>query len=82
MNFPMIAGTDRAVSTLYDMIHRNASQTATVRSVFVVDPAMRISLMLAYPMSTGRNFDEILRAVDSLQLTASQPVTTPELDTG
>jgi alkyl hydroperoxide reductase subunit AhpC len=77
MNFPMIADTDRAVSTLYDMIHPNASQTATVRSVFVINPAKQISLMLTYPMSTGRNFDEILRAIDSLQLTASQPVATP-----
>jgi thioredoxin-dependent peroxiredoxin len=77
MNFPMIADTDRAVSTLYDMIHPNASQTATVRSVFVIDPAKKISLMLTYPMSTGRNFAEILRAIDSLQLTATQPVATP-----
>jgi len=61
VNFPMIADTDRAVSTLYGMIHPNASQTATVRSVFVIDPAKRISLMLTYSMSTGRNFAEILR---------------------
>jgi alkyl hydroperoxide reductase subunit AhpC len=77
VNFPMIADTDRAVSTLYGMIHPNASQTATVRSVFVIDPAKRISLMLTYSMSTGRNFAEILRALDSLQLTAIQPVATP-----
>lgn len=77
MNFPMIADTDRTVSTLYDMIHPNVSGTTTVRSVFVVSPAKKISLILTYPMSTGRNFDEILRAIDSLQLTASQPVATP-----
>ena len=77
MNFPMIADTERAVSTLYGMIHPNASQTATVRAVFVIDPAKKISLMLTYPMSTGRNFVEILRAIDALQLTATQPVATP-----
>jgi alkyl hydroperoxide reductase subunit AhpC len=77
MNFPMIADTDRVVSRLYDMIHPNASQTTTVRSVFVIDPTKKVSLILTYPMSTGRNFEEILRAIDSLQLTAARPVATP-----
>ncbi len=77
MNFPMTADNDRAVSTLYDIIYPNVSQTATVRSVVVIDPAKKISLMLTYPMPTGRNFAEILRAIDSLQLTATQPVATP-----
>lgn len=77
MNFPMIADTDRAVAELYDMVHLNASETATVRTLFVIDPDKKIQLILAYPMSTGRNFDEILRALDSLQLTARHPVATP-----
>jgi thioredoxin-dependent peroxiredoxin len=80
MNFPMIADTDRAVSTLYDMIHPNASETTTIRSVFIISPQKKISLMLNYPMSTGRNFDEILRVIDSLQLTATEPV--PRQPTG
>src|SRR3990170_1699207 len=67
-NFPMIADDDRAVSDLYGMVHPNADDTATVRSVFVVGPDKKVKLMLTYPMSTGRNFAEILRVVDSLQL--------------
>ncbi|MGZ4520818.1 MAG: peroxiredoxin [Mycobacteriaceae bacterium] len=77
MNFPMIADSDRAVAQLYDMIHPNASENTTVRSVFVISPAKKITLILTYPMSTGRNFAEILRAIDSMQLTAAQSVATP-----
>ncbi len=77
MNFPMIADTDQNVSRLYDMIHPEVSETTTVRSVFVIGPDKKIKLILIYPMSTGRNFAEILRAIDSLQLTAAQPVATP-----
>jgi alkyl hydroperoxide reductase subunit AhpC len=76
-NFPMIADADRAVADRYGMIHPNADDTATVRSVFVVGPDKRIKLTLTYPQSTGRNFDEILRVVDSLQLTARYKVSTP-----
>jgi alkyl hydroperoxide reductase subunit AhpC len=76
-NFPMIADADRAVSNLYGMIHPNASDTFTIRSVFVIGPDKRIKLTLTYPASTGRNFDEILRAIDSLQLTADHQVATP-----
>jgi alkyl hydroperoxide reductase subunit AhpC len=77
MNFPMIADTEQIVSTRYDMIHPKASQTATVRSVFVIGADKTIKLILTYPMSTGRNFAEILRALDSLQLAATHPVATP-----
>jgi thioredoxin-dependent peroxiredoxin len=77
VDFPVIADPDRVVSQLYDMIHPGASETATVRTVFVVAPDRTIRLILTYPMSTGRNFDEILRAVDSLQLTDREPVATP-----
>lgn len=77
MNFPMIADTDRTVSELYDMVHPNVSGNTTVRSVFVVDPDKKVRLVLTYPMSTGRNFEEILRAIDSLQLTSEHPVATP-----
>ncbi len=77
MNFPMIADPDRAVSKLYDMIHPNASDTFTVRSVFVIDPDNKVKLTLTYPASTGRNFDEILRVLDALQLSARFPVATP-----
>src|SRR4051794_26762163 len=77
MNFPIIADTDRKVALLYDMIHPEADNTATVRSVFVIDPKKKIRLMLTYPASTGRNFDEILRAIDSLQLTDYFSVATP-----
>ena len=77
LNFPLIADVDRRVATLLGLIHPNASDTATVRSVFVIDAAKRVRLTLTYPASTGRNFDEILRAVDSLQLTDSHKVATP-----
>jgi alkyl hydroperoxide reductase subunit AhpC len=77
VNFPIIADGDRQVATLYDMIHPNASEKATVRSVFVIGPDKKIKLTLTYPASTGRNFQEILRVIDSLQLTASYQVATP-----
>ena len=77
VNFPILADPDRKVATLYDMIHPNASTTATVRSVFVIDPAKKIRMILTYPASTGRNFNEILRVIDSLQLTDSHSVATP-----
>ena len=77
VNFPMIADSDRKVSDLYEMIHPNANDTFTVRSVFVVGPDKKIKLTLTYPASTGRNFDEILRVIDSLQLTAKYSVATP-----
>lgn len=77
VNFPIIADEDRVVSTIYDMIHPNASENFTVRSVFVIGPDKRIKLMITYPASTGRNFDELLRVIDSLQLTAHYSVATP-----
>ncbi len=77
VNFPIIADEDRRVSQLYEMIHPNASMTLTVRSVFVIGPDKRIMLTLCYPSSTGRNFNEILRVIDSLQLTTKYPVATP-----
>lgn len=77
VNFPIIADEDRKVATLYDMIHPNASATATVRSLFVIGPDKTIKLMIVYPASTGRNFYEVLRVVDSLQLTAGYSVATP-----
>ncbi len=77
LNFPIISDTDRSIATLYDMIHPNADNTLTVRSVFVVGPDKRIKLMLTYPASTGRNFDELLRVIDSLQLTEEFSVATP-----
>lgn len=77
VEFPILADADRKVSTLYDMIHPNASTTATVRSVFIIDPAKKVRLTLTYPASTGRNFNEILRVIDSLQLTDSHSVATP-----
>ena len=77
LNFPLIADPDKTVANLYDMIHPNASDTFTVRSVFVIDPNKKIRLTLTYPASTGRNFDEILRVIDSLQLTDSHKVATP-----
>src|SRR5450631_4709532 len=77
VNFPILADPDRKVSNLYDMIHPNANDTLTVRSVFVIDPKKKIRLMITYPASTGRNFDEILRVIDSLQLTDSHSVATP-----
>jgi len=76
-NFPLIADQDRTVSDLYDMVHPNASDTMTVRSVFIVGPDKKLKLSLTYPASTGRNFDEILRVIDSLQLTAKHSVATP-----
>ena len=77
VNFPMIGDPDRTVSTLYDMVHPNASDTTTVRSVFVIGPDNKVKLSLTYPASTGRNFQELLRVIDSLQLTASHAVATP-----
>jgi alkyl hydroperoxide reductase subunit AhpC len=77
LNFPLIADADRKVSTLYDMIHPNADATFTVRSVFVIGPDKQVKLTLTYPASTGRNFDEILRVLDSLQLTSEHQVATP-----
>jgi alkyl hydroperoxide reductase subunit AhpC len=73
----MIADPDKKIADLYDMIHPNASDTATVRSVFVIGADKKIKLTLTYPASTGRNFDEILRVIDSLQLTAKHSVATP-----
>jgi alkyl hydroperoxide reductase subunit AhpC len=75
--FPLIADAGREVSTLYGMIHPNANATLTVRSVFIIDPAKKVRAMITYPASTGRNFDEILRVVDSLQLTDKHKVATP-----
>lgn len=77
VNFPILADEDRKVSELYDMIHPNANATLTVRSVFVIDPNKKVRLTLTYPASTGRNFNEILRVIDSLQLTDSHSVATP-----
>ncbi len=77
MNFPIIADADRKVATAYDMIHPNADDKATVRSVFIIGPDKKIKLTLTYPASTGRNFAEILRVIDSLQLTAHHKVATP-----
>jgi alkyl hydroperoxide reductase subunit AhpC len=76
-NFPMLGDADRKVSSLYGMIHPNASDTMTVRSVFIIGPDKKVKLTLTYPASTGRNFDEILRVIDSLQLTAGHKVATP-----
>jgi len=77
VDFPLIADSDRNVATLYDMIHPNASATATVRSLFVIGPDKLVKLIITYPASTGRNFNEVLRVVDSLQLTANHSVATP-----
>jgi len=77
LNFPVIADHDKKVADLYDMIHPNASDTMTVRSVFVIGSDKKVKLMLTYPASTGRNFDEVLRVIDSLQLTAKHSVATP-----
>lgn len=77
VNFPIIADENREISELYDMIHPNASATATVRSVYVIGPDKTIKLIITYPASTGRNFDELLRVIDSLQLTAYHKVATP-----
>jgi alkyl hydroperoxide reductase subunit AhpC len=77
LNFPLIADSDRKIADLYGMIHPNADDTFTVRSVFVVGPDNKVKLTLTYPASTGRNFDELLRVIDSLQLTANYSVATP-----
>jgi len=77
LNFPLLADSDRKVSSLYGMIHPNADNTMTVRSVFVIGPDKKVKLMLTYPASTGRNFAELLRVIDSLQLTANYKVATP-----
>lgn len=77
VNFPLVADSDRNVATLYDMIHPNASATATVRSLFIIGPDKLVKLIITYPASTGRNFVEVLRVLDSLQLTANYSVATP-----
>jgi thioredoxin-dependent peroxiredoxin len=77
LNFPLLADADRKVSNLYGMIHEKASDTTTVRSVFLIDPNKKVRLTITYPASTGRNFDEILRVIDSLQLTDKHKVATP-----
>ncbi|HFX1060572.1 TPA: peroxiredoxin [Pseudomonas aeruginosa] len=76
-NFPIIADADRKVSELYDLIHPNANDTLTVRSLFIIDPSKKVRLIITYPASTGRNFNEILRVIDSLQLTDEHKVATP-----
>lgn len=77
LNFPLLADADKKVANLYGMIHPNASDTMTVRSVFVIGPDKKVKLTITYPASTGRNFDEVLRVIDSLQLTAKHKVATP-----
>jgi alkyl hydroperoxide reductase subunit AhpC len=77
VNYPIIGDPDRSVADLYDMIHPNASDTNTVRSVFIIGPDKKVKLNITYPASTGRNFEEILRVIDSLQLTAKHQVATP-----
>ncbi len=77
VHFPIIGDPDKEISNLYDFIHPNASTTATVRSVLIIDPDKKIKLIITYPASTGRNFDEIIRVIDSLQLTANYQVATP-----
>jgi alkyl hydroperoxide reductase subunit AhpC len=77
VGFPILADGDRKVSELYDMIHPNANETLTVRSLFVIDPKKKVRLIITYPASTGRNFDEVLRVLDSMQLTAKHQVATP-----
>jgi thioredoxin-dependent peroxiredoxin len=77
LNFPLIADQDRSIATKYDMIHPNADNTLTVRSLFVIGPDKKVKLKIEYPASTGRNFDEVLRVIDSLQLTAKHQVATP-----
>ncbi|HHN1269548.1 peroxiredoxin [Pseudomonas aeruginosa] len=77
VNFPIIADADRKVSELYDLIHPNANDTLTVRSLFIIDPNKKVRLIITYPASTGRNFNEILRVIDSLQLTDEHKVATP-----
>ena len=77
VTFPIIADSDRTVANLYDMIHPNASETFTVRSLFIIGPDKKVKLIITYPASTGRNFNEVLRVIDSLQLTANYSVSTP-----
>src|SRR5690606_34900210 len=77
VNFPIIADEDRQVSKLYDMIHPNADSSLTVRSLFIIDPQKKVRLIITYPASTGRNFNEVLRVIDSLQLTDEHKVATP-----
>ena len=77
VNFPILADADRKVSDLYDLIHPNASNTLTVRSLFIIDPEKKVRLIITYPASTGRNFHEIMRVIDSLQLTDNHKVATP-----
>ncbi|KQN36352.1 peroxidase [Pedobacter sp. Leaf41] len=77
VEFPIIADPDRVVANLYDMIHPNASETLTVRSLFIISPDKKVKLIITYPASTGRNFNEVLRVIDSLQLTAKYSVATP-----
>jgi alkyl hydroperoxide reductase subunit AhpC len=77
LNFPIVADSDRKVSELYDMIHPGEGDTSTVRSVFIIDPKNKVRLTLTYPKSVGRNFDEIVRVIDALQLTDAYPVSTP-----
>ncbi len=77
LNFPIVADPDRKVAELYDMIHPGAGDTSTVRSVFIIDPDDKIRLMLTYPKSVGRNFDEIVRVLDALQATDADPIATP-----
>jgi alkyl hydroperoxide reductase subunit AhpC len=77
LNFPIVADTDKKVANLYGMIHPNAGDTMTVRTVFVIGPDKKVKLTITYPPSTGRNFDEVLRVIDSLQLTANHKVATP-----
>ena len=77
VGFPIVADVDKKVATLYDMIHPNQSETMTVRSLFIIDPKKKVRLMITYPMSTGRNFEEILRVLDALQLTDGYSVATP-----
>jgi thioredoxin-dependent peroxiredoxin len=77
VDFPIIADADKSIANMYDMIHPNASETFTVRSLFVIGPDKKVKLMITYPASTGRNFYEVLRVIDSLQLTANYSVATP-----
>jgi thioredoxin-dependent peroxiredoxin len=77
VDFPIIADLDKKVATLYDMIHPNQSDTVTVRSLFIIDPKKKVRLIISYPLSTGRNFDEVLRVIDALQVTDRYTVATP-----
>ncbi|SFW36568.1 peroxiredoxin [Nitrosovibrio sp. Nv17] len=77
VEFPIIADVDRKVAQLYDMIHPNQSETVTVRSLFIIDPKKKVRLIITYPLTTGRNFDEVLRVIDALQLTDGSSVATP-----